>query len=56
MPTIHYNSHPIHYTFEKKRGLKNHYIIIKKGQGVILRGRPLRGGEFRRPDMMLLTP
>lgn len=41
MPTIQYNSQPITYTFQQKKGLKNHYIIIKKGQGVILRGRPI---------------
>jgi hypothetical protein len=41
MLTIHYNSHPITYNFQKKRGLKNHSIIIKKGQGVILRGHPI---------------
>ena len=40
MPTIPYGTHTITYTFEQKKGLKNHYIIIKKGQGVILRGRP----------------
>lgn len=41
MPTIHYNSHPITYTFQQKRGLKHHYIVIKKGEGVILRGQKI---------------
>ncbi len=41
MPGISYKSQIITYTFEQKSGLKNHYIIIKKGKGVILRGRPI---------------
>ena len=51
MPEVHYGSKKIAYTFQEKEGLKNHYITVEKGKGVVLKGKQLPREEA---DRMIL--
>lgn len=41
MPKVAYGNKTIEYTFLKKEGLKSHYISVQKGNGVVLKGKPI---------------
>ena len=41
MPEVYYGDKKIEYAIQEKEGLKNHYITVEKGRGVILKGKPL---------------
>lgn len=42
MPAVFYGDHRIDYTIQVNEDLKNHYITVEKGKGVILKGKPLK--------------
>ncbi|MEQ8324031.1 MAG: SprT family zinc-dependent metalloprotease [Vicingaceae bacterium] len=39
MPSVQYGKNTIDYTFLEKGSLKSHYISVKKGDGVVLKGK-----------------
>lgn len=41
MPNVQYGNRIIDYTFLEKANLKSHYISVVKGDGVILKGKPI---------------
>ena len=41
MPVVYYGDQKIEYTFQENEGLKNHYITVEKGKGVVLKGKPI---------------
>lgn len=48
MPEVYYGDQKITYRFQEKKDLKNHYITVEKGQGVILKGKLLSREEADR--------
>lgn len=48
MPEVYYGDQKITYHFQEKKDLKNHYITVEKGQGVILKGKLLSREEADR--------
>jgi hypothetical protein len=51
MPEVYYGNQKIAYAFQQKEGLKNHYITVEKGKGVVLKGKQLPREEA---DQMIL--
>jgi len=41
MPSVQYGDKTIDYSFLEKETLKSHYISVAKGEGVILKGKPI---------------
>lgn len=41
MPSVQYGNRTIDYSFLEKERLKSHYITVQKGDGVILKGKPI---------------
>lgn len=41
MPSVQYGNRTIDYRFLEKDSLKSHYITVQKGDGVILKGKPI---------------
>ena len=41
MPSIQYGNKTIEYSILEKKGLKTHYISVQKGEGVVLKGKPV---------------
>ncbi len=45
MPEVYYGDKRIEYTIQENDGLKNHYITVEKGKGVVLKGKPISQKE-----------
>jgi len=41
MPSVKYGNTSIQYTFQENSRLRSHYIIVERGKGVTLKGKPI---------------
>jgi predicted metal-dependent hydrolase len=48
MPSVEYGNRTIDYTFKESDNLKAHYISVQKGEGVVLKGKPVSDADAQK--------